>query len=62
MNSDDNTIRYAITESQLNEAVELLTTSLRHIPSFSSQLRADMRDTISELKSLSKEPSLEISG
>ena len=61
MNTEDNTIKYSITQLQVDEAIELLTTSLRHIPSFSMQLRADMRDTISDLKNLSKEHQLQVS-
>lgn len=62
MNNKDTTIKYAITQAQLNEAVELLTTSLRHIPAFSMQLRADMCDTISALKNLAREPEMKVHG
>lgn len=52
MNTEDKFNMYTITQSQLDETIELLTTSLRHIPTFSMQLRADMRENISELKKL----------
>ena len=62
MNTEDKSSTYTITKSQVDETIELLTTSIRHIPSFSVQLRADMRDTISALKNLAKEPHMEVSG
>ena len=62
MNTIDNTIKYAITQLQVDEAVELLTTSLRHIPAFSMQLRADVRDAILVFRNLAKEPQVEASG
>ena len=52
MNTDDKSNKYTITQVQVDETIELLTTSLRHIPSFSMQLRADMRDTIMALRNL----------
>lgn len=52
MNTEDKFNMYTLTQSQLDETIELLTTSLRHIPPFSMQLRADMRENISVLKKL----------
>lgn len=62
MNTEDKDFTYTITQSQVDETIELLTTSIRHIPAFSVQLRADMRDTISALKNLSKESTMVVSG
>ena len=61
MNTEDKSSTYTITQSQVDETIELLTTSIRHIPSFSVQLRADMRDTIFALKNLAKEPHMDVS-
>ena len=60
MTIEDRICRYSITQHQVDNAVELLTTSLRHIPSFSTQLRAEIRDTISTLKNLTKVQNLEV--